>query len=247
MKLFHCDGCGNALFFENVKCLHCGSELVFLPTRMALAAIEPVPEAQGLWRRKKPGATPSSRHYRLCQNNIQQQACNFAVPASDPNPLCVSCRLTQLLPDLSVGAESWAHYLHMVDLLETAASYNTRLAVPGGDDDVDAAVVNPFGAGQRNFEQLVEQWVPLTLLVNSLKPQPRPGRRLSVRAQRGVAEQAAFCSRRDPVAPGPSLKMASLSRHGCSTGCRPRSRPAHCVRFPRHVRAPRRMAPVRAA
>jgi hypothetical protein len=109
MTLFHCDNCGNALFFENVKCLHCGSELAFLPGRMAMTAIEPVPDSQDLWRRKKPGKQPSVRHFRLCQNNTQQQACNFALPDSDPNPLCVCCRLTQVLPDLSVPGnhERW--------------------------------------------------------------------------------------------------------------------------------------------
>lgn len=324
MKLFHCDNCGNALFFENVKCLHCGSDLAFLPTRMALAAIEPAPETQGLWRRIKRGKAPSAWQYRLCQNNTGHQACNFAIPDSDPNALCVCCRLTQILPDLLIAgnherwsriekakrrlfytlarlglvsnnppdgqrdgplfqfladqpgqqvmtghmngvitlnvaeadddervrrrlqmhepyrtllghlrhesghfywdslirdadrqeqfravfgdeqqdyqgalqahyangapadwensfvsayasahpwedwAETWAHYLHMVDLLETAASYNTRLAVPGAGDDSDDAVINPFEGGQTDFEQLVEQWVPLTLLVNSL-------------------------------------------------------------------------------
>lgn len=324
MKLFHCDNCGNALFFENVMCLHCGSALAFLPPRMALAAVEEVPEAPGFWRRIKQGKTPSSRHFRLCRNNTELQACNFAVPESDSNPLCVCCRLTQILPDLSVDgnrerwyrievakrrlfytlarlglvsnappngrrdgpvfqfladqpgqqvmtghsngvitlnvaeadddervrrrlqmrepyrtllghlrhesghfywdslirnagrqqefraifgddrqdyaaalqayygfgapadwgsnfvsayatahpwedwAETWAHYLHMVDLLETAASYNTRLAIPGIEDKTDDAVINPFESGQTNFEQLVEQWVPLTLLVNSL-------------------------------------------------------------------------------
>ena len=324
MKLFHCDNCGNALFFENVKCLHCGSALAFLPTRMALAAIEEVPQVSGFWRRIKQGKTPSSRHFRLCQNNTELQACNFAIPESDSNPLCVCCRLTQILPDLSVDgnrerwyrievakrrlfytlarlglvsnapsdgerdgpvfqfladqpgqqvltghsngvitlnvaeadddervrrrlqmrepyrtllghlrhesghfywdrlirnagrqeefraifgddrqdyaaalqayygagapadwgsnfvsayatahpwedwAETWAHYLHMVDLLETASSYNTRLAIPGLEDETDDAVINPFESGQTNFEQLVEQWVPLTLLVNSL-------------------------------------------------------------------------------
>ena len=324
MKLFHCDSCGSAVFFENVKCLRCGSELAFLPTRMALAAIEQVPQAPGLWRRIKQGEAPSLRHFRLCQNNSEQQACNFAVPDADPNPLCVCCRLTQILPDLSVDgnrerwfrieeakrrlfytlaclglvsnsppggerdgpvfqfladqpgqqvmtghsngvitlnvaeadddervkrrlqmrepyrtllghlrhesghfywdslirdagrqeefravfgdeqrnyvgalqayygtgapadwgrnfvsayatahpwedwAETWAHYLHMVDLLETAASYNTRLAIPGVQDDTDDAVINPFEGGQTDIEQLVELWVPLTLLVNSL-------------------------------------------------------------------------------
>ena len=62
-------------------------------------------------------------------------------------------------------AETWAHYLHMVDLLETAASYNTRVEVPGaGTDEVE----DPIDGGAPDFDQLVEQWVPVTLLVNSL-------------------------------------------------------------------------------
>jgi hypothetical protein len=62
-------------------------------------------------------------------------------------------------------AETWAHYLHMVDLLETAASYNTRVEVPGTEgDEVD----DPFEQSSVDFDQLVEQWVPVTLLVNSL-------------------------------------------------------------------------------
>ncbi len=321
MKLFNCDNCGSALFFENVICLHCRSRLAFLPDRMELAAIEPVRQADGLWWQRCTDQT-SARHYRLCQNNTQYQACNFAVPQSDPNALCVCCRLTRILPDLSAPgnqerwcrveaakrrlfytlarlglasvnppngerdgpvfqfladqpgrpvltghcngvitlniveadddervrrrlqlrepyrtllghlrheaghyywdalirdagrqeefraafgdervpynqslldhyaagaparwqdsfvsayasahpwedwAETWAHYLHMVDLLETAAAYNTRLLVPGmgGEDEV----TNPFGADAPEFDSLVEQWIPLTLLLNSL-------------------------------------------------------------------------------
>jgi hypothetical protein len=64
-------------------------------------------------------------------------------------------------------AETWAHYLHMVDLLETAASYNTRVEVPG--TDTDEVVDDPFEkSSEADFDQLVEQWVPVTLLVNSL-------------------------------------------------------------------------------
>jgi hypothetical protein len=55
----------------------------------------------------------------------------------------------------------------MVDLLETAASYNTRLAVPGADEEVEE-VTNPFETGEPDFEALVDQWIPVTLLVNSL-------------------------------------------------------------------------------
>jgi hypothetical protein len=101
MRTFRCQNCGQALFFENVRCLSCGSALAFLPDRLYIAAIEPIPEAPDQWRkilthaRKKP-----SRAYRLCANHTRYQACNFAVPADDPNPLCVSCRLTRVLPNL---------------------------------------------------------------------------------------------------------------------------------------------------
>ncbi|HWI82876.1 putative zinc-binding peptidase [Ramlibacter sp.] len=324
MKTFRCGHCGQPLFFENVQCLRCGSAVAFLPDRLALAAIEPAPgAAEGLWRQRGRGQA-GGRAYRLCRNHGEHQACNFAVSADDPNPLCVSCRQTRLLPDLSLPdnhqrwyriemakrrlfytlaklglvaveppggrrdgpifefladlpghqvltghcdgvitlniaeaddtervrrrvalhepyrtllghlrhesghyywdrlirdgdrldaframfgddrldygealdryyaaggaapgwqqqyvtayatahpwedwAETWAHYLHMVDLLETAASYSTRLTVPGDGAEAEA-VANPFGRGAGDFGQLVEQWIPLTLLVNSL-------------------------------------------------------------------------------
>jgi hypothetical protein len=323
MRTFRCDHCGHPLFFENVRCLQCGSDLAFLPDRLALCAIAPAADAEGLWQRKMAGRErPGPQRYRLCQNHVVYQACNFAVPEADPNPYCVSCRQTRVLPDLSVPdnidrwyrieiakrrlfytlaelglvnvtppngerdgpvfefladmpgqmvmtghaggvitlnvaeadepervkrrvemhepyrtllghlrhesghyywdrlideegrvedfrrlfgdesvdyaqalqnhyasggqpaswqeryvsayasshpwedwAETWAHYLHMVDLLETAASYNTRVEVPGvGGDEVD----DPFASSEGNFDRLVEQWVPVTLLVNSL-------------------------------------------------------------------------------
>jgi hypothetical protein len=324
MRTFRCDHCGQALFFENVRCLRCGSELAFLPDRLVLAAIEAVPRDPGLWRRRLATRQPGERSYRLCRNHTDYQACNFAVPAADPNPLCVSCRQTRILPDLSVAdhharwyrieaakrrlfytlaklglvpteppdgerdgpvfefladlpgqqvvtghlegvitlniaeaddaervrrriamhepyrtllghlrhesghyywdrligeagrleaframfgderadygealhayyargggavegwqdghvsayatshpwedwAETWAHYLHMIDLLETAASYDTRLALPG--DVGGEAVTDPFGDAPAAFDDLVAGWVPLTLLLNSL-------------------------------------------------------------------------------
>src|SRR5690349_21076860 len=100
MKTFHCDHCGYPVFFENVQCLRCGSALAFLPDRLALCAIEPVPGREGLWRRRTPAQQPQA--YRLCYNHTEHQACNFAVREGDPNVLCVSCRLTRILPDLSV-------------------------------------------------------------------------------------------------------------------------------------------------
>jgi hypothetical protein len=324
LKTFHCQYCGHPLFFENVRCLQCGSELAFLADRMAMAAVEPVEGEDNLWRPRMRGRHPSQARYRHCHNRLAYQACNFAIPAKDPNALCVSCRQTRVLPDLSIAgnqerwfrvesakrrlfytlaklglqspsppdgerdgpvfefladlpgqpvmtghcagvitlnvveaddtervrrrvqlhepyrtllghlrhesghfywdrlvagqgrtasfrevfgderadyaaalqqhydagtppadwrdrhvsayatahpwedwAETWAHYLHMVDLLETAASYNTRLTVPGTEEEVEE-VTNPFETGRPDFEALVDQWIPVTLLVNSL-------------------------------------------------------------------------------
>lgn len=324
MKTFHCQHCGHPIFFENVQCLQCGSALAFLPDRLNMAAIEEVPGAgAGLWRPRGRGRKATQARYRICRNHTTQNACNFAVPAVDGNALCVACRLTRVLPDLSVPenpvrwyrlevakrrlfytlaklglvalapndgsadgpifefladlpgqpvmtghaqgvitlnvveaddaervkrreemhepyrtllghfrheaghyfwdrlvdeggrveafrqvfgdeqqdyrqalqdhyarggmvpdwqdhfvseyatahpwedwAETWAHYLHMVDLLETAASYNTRLSI--GEDVEVEELVNPLETGRPDFDTLVEQWVPLTLLVNSL-------------------------------------------------------------------------------
>ena len=326
MKTFDCDHCGQPLFFENVQCLRCGSQLAFLPDGLTLAAIEPVPGDEGLWRRRAPPGGPAgTRTYRLCRNNSEHQACNFAVPADDPNALCASCRLTRILPDLSVPqnrsrwyrievakrrlfytlaklglvaaeppgggrdgpvfefladlpgqqvltghcegvitlnvaeaddaervrrrialhepyrtllghlrhesghyywdrlileggraedframfgderadygqaldayyaaggaaadwqnhhvsayatshpwedwAETWAHYLHMVDLLETASSYGTKVALPGSAAQEVEEVINPFAGATADFNRLVAQWVPVTLLLNSL-------------------------------------------------------------------------------
>ena len=325
MKTFHCQYCGHPIFFENVQCLQCSSQLAFLPDRLNMAAIEEVPDGEeGAWRPRMRGRKTSAARYRLCHNHTTQNACNFAVPADDPNVLCVSCRLTRVLPDLSVPqnpvrwyrlevakrrlfytlaklglvatappagqsdgpvfefladlpgqpvmtghaqgvitlnvaeaddaervrrrvemhepyrtllghfrhesghyywdrlvdeggraesfrevfgderqdyqqalqdhyarggtrtgwqdefvseyatahpwedwAETWAHYLHMVDLLETAASYNTRLTVPGQELEIEE-VINPLETGHPDFDTLVDQWVPLTLLLNSL-------------------------------------------------------------------------------
>jgi hypothetical protein len=48
MELFHCGQCANALLFENATCLQCGSDLAFLPDRLAVAAIEPAAATPGL-------------------------------------------------------------------------------------------------------------------------------------------------------------------------------------------------------
>jgi len=293
-----------------------------IPPEPPVADVSP----PALWQRAGPqGATSaneSGKHYRMCRNHTEYNACNFAVPADEPDVLCVSCRQTRILPDLSevanmgrwmqieaakrrlfytlsrmglepapgrsgpvfeflaelpggppvltghnegtitlnvaeaddderarrrialrepyrtlIGhlrhesghfywdqlirdggrleefravfgderqdyaaaleahyakgndtgdwvehhvsayaaahpwedwAETWAHYLHMVDLLETAASYGTQVTVPGIYGPQRSAAVDPFAQPGPDFDAMLQNLVPLTLLLNSL-------------------------------------------------------------------------------
>ncbi|MDF2180141.1 putative zinc-binding peptidase [Aliiglaciecola sp. CAU 1673] len=65
-------------------------------------------------------------------------------------------------------AESWAHYLHIVDTLETAYQFNLHTRPRAANDqcykmDVDA---NPYT--QANFQAIIDHWLPLTYALNSL-------------------------------------------------------------------------------
>ncbi len=103
VKIFHCDYCGQHVFFENVRCVSCEHALAFLTGPMTLAALSE--GADGLWRR--PGDDTA---YKLCQNYANEKVCNWALPADDPNVLCLSCRVTRVIPDLNVAGNRLAWY-----------------------------------------------------------------------------------------------------------------------------------------
>ena len=65
-------------------------------------------------------------------------------------------------------AETWAHYLHMVDTLETAGAFgiSTRPKVSRGAEIATTVDFDPHGDG--DLEQLIGAWLPLTFAVNSL-------------------------------------------------------------------------------
>lgn len=65
-------------------------------------------------------------------------------------------------------AESWAHYLHIVDALETAAVIGINVdAQIGRHQTIQASVdFDPYRAS--SIEQLIEAWLPLTFAINSI-------------------------------------------------------------------------------
>jgi hypothetical protein len=107
MKVFHCDHCGHLVFFENTQCVHCGHLLAFLPDVLLVGSLDPVGGDGNQWRSPLDWA---SRSYRLCENYRVAQVCNWAVEADDESPLCRSCRLTRVVPDLSVEGHREAWY-----------------------------------------------------------------------------------------------------------------------------------------
>ncbi|MDB5048195.1 MAG: hypothetical protein JWO30_1266 [Fibrobacteres bacterium] len=106
MKIFHCDHCQHLVFFENFRCVACGRALGFLPDVQDMGSMDPA--GNSLWQSPNTGAR--GRTYRLCANYDRENICNWTVPADDPNPLCVSCRLTLVIPDLSVPGNKEAWY-----------------------------------------------------------------------------------------------------------------------------------------
>jgi hypothetical protein len=64
-------------------------------------------------------------------------------------------------------AETWAHYLHMVDTLETARSYGLVLR-PKAVDGAAQTALKARSIDFDDFDDLLHGWVPLTVALNSL-------------------------------------------------------------------------------
>jgi|SRR5262245_12126549 len=62
-------------------------------------------------------------------------------------------------------AETWAHYFHMVDTLETAAAFGLRLRPKVG---ADLAAVIDFDPHVVEMDRIIDAWLPLTFAVNSI-------------------------------------------------------------------------------
>ncbi|RFB03884.1 zinc-binding metallopeptidase family protein [Parvularcula marina] len=101
MKRQNCPNCGNELHFRNTTCVVCRRQVGYAPLLGTMLAYDPDQEK---WRKGDGKTQP----YRPCSNQ-QHLACNWLVPVSDPEPLCVACRHNDTIPDLSdvIHLESW--------------------------------------------------------------------------------------------------------------------------------------------
>ena len=65
-------------------------------------------------------------------------------------------------------AETWAHYLHIVDALETAYAFGLQVRPRAGRDPQLGVAIDFDPYQQTDFDALVRAWLPLTYAVNSL-------------------------------------------------------------------------------
>jgi hypothetical protein len=64
-------------------------------------------------------------------------------------------------------AETWAHYLHMTDTLETAAACGLSLT-PDREDEPSMKKPPRKPAQQQSFDEIINDWFPLTYVLNNL-------------------------------------------------------------------------------
>jgi hypothetical protein len=94
MRLFKCQACEQATYFENRFCGSCGVALGYLPITGELAALAPEGDHFVALTRKRPLV-------RYCEN-IRFDACNWLMAAEQGSKFCLACRHNHTIPDLSI-------------------------------------------------------------------------------------------------------------------------------------------------
>ena len=101
MKVFTCESCGNAVYFENATCVACGHRLGFAPDAGVVVTLAQTGDLFS-------AVADPSRVYRLCLN-VNTCGCNWLVAADDSNPYCICCRHDRIVPDLTApeNRDAW--------------------------------------------------------------------------------------------------------------------------------------------
>ncbi len=135
VNTFNCTHCGQVVFFENVRCEHCGSPLGFLPDARALVAFEI--QADSSWL---PLGRADGRVWHPCHNYAVENVCNWMVAADDANAnadsLCECCRHTEVIPPL--GKPENKRYWALLESAKRRLFYTLSglgLAVPSRSED----------------------------------------------------------------------------------------------------------------
>ena len=94
MKIFECQSCGQALYFENTACPRCAHRLGYLPNQQRLVALDPAGDDAFTV-----AGEPEER-FRFC-GNAAREVCNWLIPSGDAGSFCIACRHNHLIPNQS--------------------------------------------------------------------------------------------------------------------------------------------------
>lgn len=93
MRPFHC-ACGHRVFFDNTTCVHCGRVLGFDPASLQMVTL--TTGADGVL------SSSDGETFRHCGNRLAHESCNWVIAGADAEAWCRSCRLNDVIPNLSV-------------------------------------------------------------------------------------------------------------------------------------------------
>jgi len=129
MKIFTCQNCGQLLHFENTVCMRCGRPLGFLPSRLALSALD---TGHGTVTAMADGS-----RWKPCANS-SQALCNWLVPFDSAEAFCPACALNRTIPDLSVlgNLERW-QALEAAKRRLLYALYRLDLPLTNREEDIE--------------------------------------------------------------------------------------------------------------
>ena len=65
-------------------------------------------------------------------------------------------------------AETWAHYLHMIDTLETASAFGIHIRPLTANRDNNLATAVDFDPHHADMDRIIDSWLPLTFAMNSI-------------------------------------------------------------------------------
>jgi hypothetical protein len=135
VRAFHCQYCGQPLYFENQLCVSCGRRLGYVAELRRLSALEPCGAEPDVWR----ALAAPGRAFRFCANAVLG-SCNWLVPAGPTEPaFCATCRHNRTIPDTTSPdrLERWrkiqvAQHRLFDALLALRIPLTTRLEDPEG-------------------------------------------------------------------------------------------------------------------
>jgi len=124
-RTYRCQ-CDRPVYFRNSVCLGCNTPLGYEPELAEVRALQPGPTADTWKLYDQVEDTPL---WRRCENFDTPAGCNWLTSAAEDEPLCISCRLNQTIPDLD-DAENAAWWRKIENAKRRLVAQLLRLGLP---------------------------------------------------------------------------------------------------------------------